>query len=443
MTWHQRTIWSEGLFLEPQHFQQHDRFIEHLVRSHGRATEPWSWGWVSYLLDEVTLGLGKVALISAFGVLPDGTAFTFPDEEPAPPPLDIPAGTRDEVVVLALPLARNGAKEVDVEGGAADGLRYLAADTSVTDSTTSTDRVAQMRVGMPNLRLMLAHDSTDAFTTIGLARVVERRADNRVVLDARYIPPMLHALANPQLLGYEQEIAGLLHQHADRIAARLARPGHGGVAEVADFLLLQTMNRFEPLFMHLQQVPLLHPERFYQLAIALSGDLATFDERRRVVMYPPYCHDDLEASFEPVMRELRQSLSQVREPDAVAIELQSRKSGVRVASINDLELVKKAGFVLAANAKMSGEALRVRFPTQVKIAPADRIRDLVNLALPGIGLRAMPVAPRQIPFHAGYSYFELDRNGDLWKELEQTGNLAMYIAGEFPGLELEFWAIRQ
>ncbi|MCC8392530.1 type VI secretion system baseplate subunit TssK [Paraburkholderia sp. MMS20-SJTR3] len=443
MTWHQRMIWSEGLFLEPQHFQQHDRFVEHLVRSHGRATEAWSWGWVAYALDEVALGLGKIALTSAFGVLPDGTSFSFPDEAPAPTSLDIPAGTRDEVVLLALPLARNGAKEVDVEGGPADGLRYVAADTTAVDTTTSTDRVAEMRVGMPNLRLMLAHEATDAYATIGIARVAERRADNHVLLDARYIPPMLHALAQPRLLGYVQELTGLVHQHAERLAARLSKPGRGGVAEVAGFLLLQTLNRFEPQFAHLLNVPLLHPERVYQLCLALAGDLATFDERRRALAFPPYRHDDLEASFEPVMRELRQLLSQVPEPDAVAIELQQHKSGVRVATINDLELVKKAGFVLAVNAQMPGETLRVRFPTQAKLAPADRLRDLVNLAMPGIGLRAMPVAPRQIPFHAGFSYFELDRGGDLWKELEQTGNLAMYIAGEFPGIELEFWAIRQ
>lgn len=443
MTWHQRMIWSEGLFLEPQHFQQHDRFIEHLVRSHGRATEAWGWGWVAYQLDEVALGLGKVALATAFGVLPDGTTFSFPDEGPAPPPVDIPAGTRDEVVMLALPLSRHGAKEVDLEGSPADGLRYVATDTRVADVTTSTDRVAEMRLGMPNLHLMLEHEASDAYATIGLVRVIERRADNQVLLDARYIPPMLHALANPLLLGYAQEVAGLLHQHADRLAARISKPGRGGVAEVADFLLLQTLNRFEPQFVHALNVPLLHPERLYQLAVALAGDLAVFDERRRTLAYPPYRHDSLETSFEPVLSEVRQLLSQVREPDAVAIELQNRKSGVRVASINDLDLVKQAAFVLAVNAQMPSDALRVRFPTQAKLAPADRLRDLVNLALPGIGLRAMPVAPRQIPFHAGFNYFELDRGGDLWKELEQTGNLAMYIAGEFPGLELEFWAIRQ
>jgi type VI secretion system protein ImpJ len=53
------------------------------------------------------------------------------------------------------------------------------------------------------------------------------------------------------------------------------------------------------------------------------------------------------------------------------------------------------------------------------------------------------VAPRQIPYHAGFNYFELDtRNNELWKQLEASGGLAMHIAGEFPGLELEFWAIR-
>src|SRR3954454_25356329 len=105
MTWHQRMIWSEGLFLEPQHFQQHDRFLEHLVRSHLRATEAWSWGWAAVMLDEIALALGKVGLASAFGVRPEGTAFSFPDDAAAPPPLDIPAGTRDEIVLLALPLA--------------------------------------------------------------------------------------------------------------------------------------------------------------------------------------------------------------------------------------------------------------------------------------------------------------------------------------------------
>jgi type VI secretion system protein ImpJ len=83
------------------------------------------------------------------------------------------------------------------------------------------------------------------------------------------------------------------------------------------------------------------------------------------------------------------------------------------------------------------------FPRQVKLGPADRIRDLVNLNLPGLGIRLLPVAPRQIPYHADFHYFTIERSGELWKQLEASRALALHVAGEFPGLELECWAIRE
>jgi len=136
-------------------------------------------------------------------------------------------------------------------------------------------------------------------------------------------------------------------------------------------------------------------------------------------------------------------LSMVLEQTAIPLDLQDRNHGYRVAIIGDVELLRTASFVLAVNAQMPSEALRARFPTQVKIGPAERMRDLVNLQLPGVTLRALPVAPRQIPYHAGFTYFELETRGnELWRQLETSGGLAMHIAGEFPGLSLELWAIR-
>ena len=276
-----------------------------------------------------------------------------------------------------------------------------------------------------------------------MARVIERRADNKVVLDPHYVPPLLHSRGHVILDGYVRELYGLLHQRGEALASRLAQPGRSGSGEIADFLLLETVNRNEPLFAHLQGVSVLHPERLYSACLALAGDLSTFRERRRPSAYPEYDHDDLARTFRPVIDDLRQSLSMVMEQTAIPIELQDRKYGVRVAIISDVELQRSAQFVLAVAAQMPGEALRGRFPTQVKIGPVERIRDLVNLQLPGVTLRPLPVAPRQIPYHAGFNYFELEtRNNELWKQLESSGGMAMHIAGEFPGLELEFWAIR-
>lgn len=39
MSWNNRVVWSEGMFLRPQHFQQHDRYLETLVD--GRCRSPW------------------------------------------------------------------------------------------------------------------------------------------------------------------------------------------------------------------------------------------------------------------------------------------------------------------------------------------------------------------------------------------------------------------
>nr|MBP7660224.1 type VI secretion system baseplate subunit TssK [Burkholderiaceae bacterium] len=82
------------------------------------------------------------------------------------------------------------------------------------------------------------------------------------------------------------------------------------------------------------------------------------------------------------------------------------------------------------------------FPTQVKIGPVEKIRDLVNLQLPGVSLRSLPVAPREIRYHAGFNYFELDTSHELWRQLAQSGGLALHLSGEFPAIEFEFWAIR-
>lgn len=36
----------------------------------------------------------------------------------------------------------------------------------------------------------------------------------------------------------------------------------------------------------------------------------------------------------------------------------------------------------------------------------------------------------------------MDYGGDLWRALEQSGGMAMHIAGDLLGLDLECWAIR-
>ncbi|WP_377704765.1 type VI secretion system baseplate subunit TssK [Pseudoduganella sp. UC29_71] len=443
MAWNRKVIWSEGMLLQPQHLQQHDRYLQTQLESRVAKLRPYSWGFSSLKIDEQQLALGKLAIMSCSAVLPDGTPFNLPADEDLPLPLDIPEDARNVLIVLALPLRRPGIPETGDSPAPDNFARHGTVDHEAWDSN-GIDNSALMQVGRLRLRLALESDVANAYACIGVARVIERRPDNRVVLDPEYCPPCLDFRVAQRLGGFADEVVGLLHQRGDALGNRLSQPGAAGAAEIADFLLLQLVNRAEPLFAHMATMTGLHPEEYYREAVQLAGELATFSpNNKRAIQYPVYRHEQLRETFLPVMEDLRQSLSMVMDTHAVPIPLEERQFGIRVAVMRDPELVKSATFVLMVNAHMPPETVRNSFPRQVKIGSVEKIRDLVNLQLPGIALRPLPVAPRQLPFHAGYTYFELDKGSEYWQQLATSAGFAMHVAGEFPGLQMEFWAIRK
>ena len=187
----------------------------------------------------------------------------------------------------------------------------------------------------------------------------------------------------------------------------------------------------------------IHPEGFYRTLLGLAGELATFtDGRKRPPVFPPYRHDDLSATFRPVIATLRQYLSSVLERNAIPIPLQETRSGIRVGEITDSTVVTDCTWVLVVSAQVPPDTLRRSFPNQVKIGPVEKIRDLITVALPGIAVSALPVVPRQLPYYAGRSYFELDRTGPYWSALTNSAGIAIHVTGAIPGLDIECWAIR-
>ena len=442
MSWKSRVVWSEGMFLRPQHFQQQERFLEYRIQARCADLRPYSWGFTHLTLDQQALSLGKVAIESAQGVLPDGSVFDIPNTDDPPLALEIDPDCKQTVIHLVLPLFRPGTANVRYPDQEESMARYLVTELETRDEISGATDISTLQVAKPTLRLLSDTGELDEFAHLGVTRVVERRSDDKLVLDENFIPPCLDCQVSPHLRGYIKEIEGLLHHRGEALAARLGGVGKG-VAEVADFLLLQLVNRFEPLFHHLEGMTTIHPETLYGVALQLAGELSTFTgNNKRPIEFPVYRHQALQETFEPLITELRRSLSMVLEQKAVAIPLEERKYGIRVATIADHELLREAVFVLAVNARMPADVLQRRFPSQVKIGPVERIRDLVNLQLPGIGLSVLSVAPRQIPYNAGFSYFQLDKHNEYWKLLETSGGCAIHIGGDFPGIELELWAIK-
>ena len=437
-----RVIWREGLFIKPQHFQQQQRHSDYALHARLSALSDYFYGLQSLAINEDYLGFGRIALVGATGILPDGTVFNIPNDDMLPTPLEITdASVANQKVYLALPLSVSGVNEVNQGGQVATRLQAHRHD--VRDLHSEGGDVVSLEVGRVSLRLMLEREDRSAYASLAIARILDKRPDGGLVLDPNFMPCSISVSAIPTLKRFLGESAGLVAERARSLSQRIAAPGQQGVADVAEFMMLQLLNRAQPQLSHLARLGTLHPERLHEALVQLCGELMTFtDESRLPPEFPAYRHDDQQVSFEPVMLALRQALSTVLSPRAVSIQLRKHQYGIMVAMVSESELMQSADFVLAVRARMPQEQLRKQLLQQTKVASSDKIRELISLQLPGIPLLPLPVAPRQLPYHAGYSYFQLDRQSPAWQMLAVGNTLAFHIAGDFPELDMQLWAIR-
>jgi len=129
--------------------------------------------------------------------------------------------------------------------------------------------------------------------------------------------------------------------------------------------------------------------------------------------------------------------SQLPSP-ATVLPIEQRGS-LRVVSFPSPFALHGAKLVLAVKADVVD--LADRFVDQSCAAPLDAISVLVSTQNPGIPMRLLQSPPVQIPHRVGVVYFELDADSFLLASAAQNGALAIHVAADFPGLDLQAWLI--
>ncbi|BCX71246.1 type VI secretion system baseplate subunit TssK [Pseudomonas izuensis] len=438
-----KVIWQEGMLLRPQHLQQNDRYYDHQLKARTQLLGGYTWGFLGLEIDLQFLNMGKVVINSASGVLPDGSLFEVGGST-RPLALDVPANTGNTSVYLALPLVTGNHVESRRPEQCDVLARYITYEMEVADSNAGDGCTSAVSCARPDFRLLLGEEHSDqACVKLKICEVLDTTPDGVISLDPDYVATYLQVHSSSFLLSCLKEVISMLGHRGDAIAERIRSTGKVGGAEVGDFMMLQLINRTEPLLRHYLTREQVHPQELYCTLLTLLGELATFSsESKRPSPGSRYEHSDQGKSFLKVMEAIRQVLSMVLEQHAIELPIQTRQYGIMVSPLHDHKLLGSASFVLAASAQCDSEELRHRLPAHLKVGPVESIRQLVNLHLPGIKVRPLPVAPRQIAFHASKTYFILDLSSEDQAQLERSGGFAFHVSGEFAELDLKFWAIR-
>lgn len=445
MSWNNKVVWSEGLFLRPQLFQQQERYLEYFAHKRAASINPFFWGFNRYDIDQEALSFGKLVFKSGSGVFSDGTPFEVPGHTPPPQPLTIAPEHQDQVIYLAAPLRLPNMEETIFEDRSGSLARYLAFDNELRDSNAIGQGPKPVQLAHLRLRLLPEKELTQSWIGIALTRVKTLQADGSVTLyQADYIPPVTGYGANALLREWVSQLHGLAKLRADALAARLSGNADKAGADISDYLLLQMLNRYEPLLNHMCRIGEIAPVELYRQLVMLAGELSTFvrPQSRRPLAVPSYDHAHLYSSIRPLVEDVHHLLNQVLIRGAQPIPLTAQAHSIWSAAMLPTELASYVSLILAVGAQMPTDVLQQQFTAQAKISPPQRLPELIRSHLPGLTLNVLPVPPRQIPFHAGYVYYELARNGPFWDQIAQHGGLAMHIAGHFPELKLELWGVR-
>ncbi|PVZ68779.1 type VI secretion system baseplate subunit TssK [Pelagibaculum spongiae] len=449
MSYGNNVVWSEGLFIKPQHFQQQQRNIDSLLQSYRTAISQYLYGLQTIELNQEYPSFGRIGINSASGIFPDGTSFSIPSNDAAPEPLQIETNqVAGQIVYLAIPLKNNGLLEVDRECDQ-QGRRYQLVCKEVIDIHSETAEPSVLELGQLQIKIMLEEEQRQGYCCLPFARILERRADGSLLLDQDFIPCHLSISAAPKIRQWIAELSVMVRERAKNIAMRMSggpqqATSQSAVADLSDFMLLQLLNRISPQLAHLANLESAHPERVYSELIIMCGELFTYTDAEHLAPdFPAYQHMQPATAFIPLIKWLRQSLSIVLQPKAMSLQLQKRRYGLLVAPIHDSTLLQQADFILAVKSQMQPQQLGQKFLQQSKAASIEKIRELISLQLPGIPLQLLPTPPRQLPYHAGYIYFQLDQQSTSWQMLDGSSGFAFHVAGDFPELDLQLWAIRR
>jgi type VI secretion system protein ImpJ len=414
------------MLLAPQHLQQWDRHHDHLVAERFRATQAFEWGLTELRVDAEALRNGRLLITSARGVLPDGTPFALPEDDPLPPARDLEGrlGAKQQslLVHLGVPAARPGRAAMGLPGapGAPDERPIETASR--------------------NFVLLFPDEALGDHDALPIAELA-RTADGGYALDGAYVPPCLSIGASETLLRQVHSVHEQLITKSNDLGGQLRQrggPAIFGETTTGGFWLLHTVNGAIPALAHDLRHRRAHPEQVFLTLASLAGHLCTFWPDQYPKDLPSYDHRALGPSFAAITTIVAKLLEYVVPTKQVSIELEKQRGSMYVGRIQDARLLTTgAGLFLGIRADLDTQILIAEMPRKIKIASLDQIDVLLTTALPGVKLRFLSVPPAGLRFVSDRLYFQLETTGDLWDGIQGARNIAIYMPSDLPGLSLE------
>jgi type VI secretion system protein ImpJ len=438
----QPVLWTKGVLLSPQHLQTQDRFLEDQIQFQLASLTFCPWGFSRLDIDREALAGGTFAITSAAGIFPDGLLFDIPGADPGPQEKKLDGAFEQDQdtldIYLAIPEYRYGG--YNVSAAQRDrGTRYRAEELLRRDETTGLAE-RPIQVAKKNFRVLVEGESLEGTSSLRVAQVL-RSPIGEYQLDPRFVPPMLDVAASNYLMEIARRLVEILTAKSSLLSGTRRQRNQSlaefGIADVANFWLLYTMNTYFPEIRHIFETRRGHPAELFAAMLSLAGALTTFSTTVHPRDLPTYEHDALARCFTSLDEIVRTLLETVVPVSYVSLPLRQVQPSVFVTALEQDRYFAAPQLFLAVSAEGKPAELMQKTAQLVKISSHDNVDRLIRQALPGLPLSFTPNPPSAVPVKLNYQYFQLSKSGPEWEAILRSRNLAAYVPADFPNPQLE------
>lgn len=429
--------WSEGLFLQPHHFQAADRYWTETLQTSEQWDHPYYYGLRTLEFSQEAIGNFQFQVNVCHARMKDGTLVALnPGQEPDRIDLKEAFGKESVVrVFLAVPKLKMGRQNVGPERAEAKH-RYIETKQVVQDESSGGNE-QEIRFRDLNVCLLLSTQDTAGYELLPIAQVQragEKEATPR--LDTAYIPPLLAIDAWPPLgrdivRAIYDMVGHKIRVLSDQVLSRGITLASQEPGDMDRLLMLHVLNA---AYTHLHVLTFasgVHPFVAYSELCRLVGQLSIFRKERCPPDIPNYDHDDLARIFNYVKLQIQLLLDSLPDYEYEQRWFEGDANGMRVAIESRWLGPDWQWFVGVHRGSLSErDCLNILSPGILdwKLGSADKVEFLFRARAPGLQLEPLRQTPRAFPPSNAWSYFAVSRDNDAWKDVVRTQTLAMRLS---------------
>lgn len=454
-------FWRQGMFLQPQHFQQSElqqTSQSNLIRE---FSHPWFWGFISYSMARLSLQQRLVELDQGEMIFQDGShviigknayiqSRQLDDIEIDPEvSLNVYVGLRKMSSLESNVTIIQDATETD----AVQTRYFTQASPQSVDDIYSDGPEAELQSLTHKLHIVFEHER-DTYSDYLLIPIAKIALDGEsLTYPSEFIPPLITLTGTSEIQRLVKELRDELTGRAIQLSSNNSATQQSGSFDpnlLRYRIGLQTLSRYVPRLFHITETPNIHPWDVYGFLRELVGEISTFTQDINFLgenksgerLLPAYQHTNIGECFNAARNLISQLMNEISVGPQFLVELDY--DGKYFSTNIPAEFFEQqVDFYLILNTEQPWDEHSQSFLTTGKLADSSTVEVLAERSLPGIGLFHMPSPPAGLPKKAFANYARIDIHDEKWLQIQSKQNLALMWDEAPDDLKVELVILRK